>query len=126
MFGFVACKSKRSSDTDKAVKTAKELFFATYECNLNKIKELTTEKFYNTHYPYGDQEMEEMLKSVPEERRKESIDQIKNNTTSEALMNKDGNMVTVVFHNEITGREFTMQLIDTDGNGKWKVNEYDY
>ena len=123
---FIGCGSKRDENTERAADRAKAFFLGVYECDLEKIKANSTEDFYQKYCLYDDDTMMENLSSVPEERRKESIDQIKNHTTYEALMNSAGDVVTIVFHNKKTGKEITVQLVDPRGNGDWKVSDYDY
>lgn len=116
----------QSSPKSIAISRAKELFIATANGDVAKIKRLTTSAFYKEKYPYSDAKVRELLLRVPYEKRKRMIDQIRNHSKASAIINRAGDVVTVTLKNDVTGKEFLIRLIDENGNGNWRVSDYDY
>lgn len=85
-----------------------------------------TPEFYKENYPYSDSYVREMLLSVPIEKRKRMIDQIKNKSIPSTIINRAGDVITVTLTNKVTKKEITVQLIDENENGDWKVFNYWY
>ncbi len=116
----------QSPSKSLAVSRAKELVIATANGNVARIKQLTTPEFYKAKYPYPDATARELLLSAPYKKRQKLIDHIKNHCKSTTIINRAGDVITVIFDNQITGKEFTMRLLDEEGNGNWLVFDYDY
>lgn len=116
----------QTSAKNIAISRAKELMIATANGNVATIKRLTTPEFYKDKYPYSDATVRSMLLNVPYEKRQKMIDQVKNHCKATAIMNRAGDIITVSLANQITGKEFTIQLMDESGNGNWLVFEYYY
>lgn len=114
----------KPSDCDIAIERAKEAFYATANGDVAKLKRLLTPEFYKKYYPYSDAKVKEILLSVPIEKRKRMIDQIKNNSIYSAFINRAGDVITVTITNKSTKKEITFQLIDEKENGDWKVCNY--
>lgn len=114
----------QNSSKNIAIANAKALFIATANGDVAKIKKLTTTDFYREKYPYSDAKVREILLSVPLEKRKKAINQVRTQTKASAIMNRAGDVITVILDNQVTGKSFTMRLIEENGN--WLVYEYDY
>lgn len=114
----------QNSSKNIAIANAKALFIATANGDVSKIKKLTTTDFYRDKYPYSDAKVREILLSVPLEKRKKAINQVRTQTKASAIMNRAGDVITVILDNQVTGKSFTMRLIEENGN--WLVYEYDY
>ena len=114
----------QNSSKNIAIANAKALFIATANGDVAKIKKLTTTDFYREKYPYSDAKVREILLSVPLEKRKKAINQVRTQTKASAIMDRAGGVVTVILDNQVTGKSFTMLLIEENGN--WLVYEYDY
>jgi hypothetical protein len=109
-----------------AVKKAKAWFVAVANADIRKMKELLTPNFYSRSFPYDDNTIREILLSRPYQKRQEMIDQVMNHTTATTIMNRAGDAITVILDNNVTGKVFTIQLIDESGTGNWKICNYDY
>lgn len=120
------CAYAQKSSTDIAISRAKELFIATANGDVARIKKLTMPEFYKKKYPYSDTKVREMLLSVPYDKRQKLIDQIKNHCTASALRNRAGDFITVTLENKVTGKEFTICLMDENEDGNWRVISYEY
>lgn len=72
----------QQSSTDIAISRAKELFIATANGDVARIKKLTILECYKKKYPYSDAKVKELLLSVPYEKRQKLIDQIQNHCTA--------------------------------------------
>ena len=114
----------QNSSKNIAIANAKALFIATANGDVAKIKKLTTTDFYREKYPYSDAKVREILLSVPLEKRKKAINQVRTQTKASAIMNRAGDVITVILDNQVIGKSFTMRLIEENGN--WLVYEYDY
>lgn len=109
-----------------AIKRAKELFIATANGDVVKLKQILTPDFYKRHYPYSDSKARDILLSVPYERRQKMIDNISNHSEVTTIVNRAGDVITVMFSNKSNNKIFTVQLFDEYGNDDWKIFEYDY
>ena len=107
-----------------AISRAKAVFVATANGDVTKLKRLTTPEFYEEHYPYSDARVREILLSVPKQKRQNMIDQIQNNSTASTIMNRAGDVITVTLTNKTSKKEFTVQLLEEDGD--WKIFNYWY
>lgn len=116
----------QSSPRDVAIARAKAVFIATANGDVARLKQLMTPEFYKENYPYSDSYVREMLLSVPIEKRKRMIDQIKNKSIPSTIINRAGDVITVTLTNKVTKKEITVQLIDENENGDWKVFNYWY
>lgn len=116
----------QNSSTDIAISRAKELFIATANGDVARIKKLTMPEFYKQKYPYSDAKVRELLLSVSYEKRQKLIDQIKNHCKASALRNRAGDFITVTLENNVTGKEFTICLLDEEENGNWRIVSYEY
>ena len=114
----------QNSAKNTAIANAKALFIAMANGDVTKIKELTTAEFYREKYPYSDAKVREILLSVPLVKRKKAINQVRTQTKASAIMNRAGDVITVILDNQVTGKSFTMRLVEENGN--WLVYEYDY
>ncbi len=84
---------------EAAIKIAKELFVATANGDVNRLKQLMTSDFYKQHYPYSDAKVREMLLSVPYARRQNMKDQILNHSDVSTVINRPGDVITVFLTN---------------------------
>lgn len=116
----------QKSSTDIAISRAKELIIATANGDISRIKKLTTPEFYKEQYPYSDAEIQGLLLSVPYEKRQKLIDHIRNHSKASALRNRAGDFITVIIENTITGKDFTIGMLDVEGNGDWRAISYEY
>lgn len=114
------------NSSDIAISRAKELFIATANGDVARIKKLTMPEFYKQKYPYSDAKVRELLLSVSYEKRQKLIDQIKNHCKASALRNRAGDFITVTLENNVTGKEFTICLLDKEENGNWRIVSYEY
>lgn len=126
---LTSCHNKISSqeateDENIAMDRAEQLFIATFEGDVDKIKELTSPEFYDDVYIFDDETVRQELLSVPAAKREESINQVKNNSTYEA--STDGDVITVYCTNNVNHKEFILKFKDIDGNGNWVVFEKNY
>ncbi len=117
--------SAQISSRDIAVSRAKEVFVATANGDVAKLKQLTTQDFYKENYPYSDSRVREILLSVPAEKRKRMINQIQNQCTATTRTNRTGDVITVTLTNKVTKKIFTVQLIK-DNKDNWKIFNYWY
>ena len=126
------CYNTQSSTTEVeqmkaiAVKKARALFVAVANADIRKMKELLTPDFYSQNFPYDDDRIREILLSRPYHKRQEMIDQVMNHTKATTIMNRAGDVITVTLDNNVTGKVFTIQLLDESGTGNWKIFNYDY
>lgn len=112
---------------DFAVERAKQIWIATAQGDVQTLHEYTTEDFFDRQYGgYTDEEIREILLSVPYERREKMIDHINNHTTITTYPNSAGDVVTVEFLDDISGKVMTFQLVDETGLEDWKVFDYSY
>lgn len=118
--------SYQSRNIAIAKKRAKEVFVATANGDIAKLKQLLTPEFYKRYYPYSDSKMREILLSVPYEQRQKMVDQALHHDEITAFTNRAGDVITVTFANKNNNKMFTMQLMDEYGNGDWRVFDYDY
>ena len=110
-----------------AIERAKQIFYAVANGDVRKIRNLTTDDFYDDKFGmYSDDEVREILLNVPYERRQEMINQIQNDVVPEVIMNRAGDVMTVILTNNRTGKDFMVQFIDTDGYGDWRIFDYTY
>lgn len=116
----------QNSSHNVAITRAKALFVATANGDVAKLKQLMTPEFYKENYPYSDSRVRDLLLSVPVEKRERMIDQIQNKSLTSTIMNRAGDVITVTFTNKITKKEITVQLLDENENGDWKVFNYWY
>lgn len=116
----------QTSSRDIAIERAKAVFVATANGDVASLKQLMTPEFYKENYPYSDARVREILLSVPIEKRKRAIDQIKNKSIPSTIINRAGDVITVTLTNKVTKKEITVQLIDENENGNWKVFNYWY
>ncbi len=114
------------SSRDVAIARAKAVFIATANGDVAKLKQLMTPEFYRENYPYSDSQVREILLGVPAEKRKSLIHQIQNQCTPSTVKNRAGDVITVTLINKVTKKEITVQLIDEDETGNWKVFNYWY
>lgn len=68
----------------------------------------------------------EILLSVPYQNRKKLIDHVQNQSVASTIINRAGDVITVILTNKLSQKEFTVQLNDEYGNGNWKVFAYWY
>lgn len=118
--------SSSQNQREVAIKRAKEAFIATANGDVAKLEKLLTPDFYSQYYPYSDAKVKEILLSVPYERRKLMIDQISYNTDVSTIVNRAGDVITVMFTNRTNHSIFTVQLLDEYGTGDWRIFDYDY
>lgn len=52
--------------------------------------------------------------------------QIVNQSEATTIMNRAGDVITVILTNKVTKKVFTIQLIDESETGDWKVFNYEY
>lgn len=109
-----------------AIERAKAVFYATANGDVAKLKQLMTPEFYKENYPYSDAKVREILLSVPIDKRKRMIDHIKNNSIPSTIINRARDVITVTLTNKVTKKEITVQLIDENESGDWKVFNYWY
>lgn len=110
---------------DIAVERARQIWIATATGDVQTLRQFTTGDFFDTQYRgYSDDELRDILLSVPYDRRQKMIDHIKNHCSVEVYPNSAGDVVSVVFTNEITGKPMTFQLVDETGDQDWKLFEY--
>ena len=93
--------------------------------DVSALKRLLTSDFYNKNFPYNDAYIRELLLGVPKSKRERLIDHV-NRSEITAIPNRTGDVVTVIFTNTVTGKDFTVRLIDEYGNGNWKIYEFEY
>lgn len=112
---------------DSAVERAKQIWIATATGDVQTLRDYTTEDFFDNQYGgYTDEEIREMLLSVPYERREKLIDHVSNHSTITTYPNSAGDVVTVEFLDDISGKIMTFQLVDETGDNDWKVFDYTY
>lgn len=75
---------------------------------------------------YNDAKVKEILLSVPYERRQQMIEQIQKHSDVSTIVNRAGDVITVMFTNRINKKVFTVQLLDEYGTGDWRIFDYDY
>ena len=120
-----SCNGANSNDESIAIERTKEFFIANFEGDVDKLKQNTTPEFYEENYLLRDDEqLKSMLLSVPSEKREKSKNEIKNNSTFKA--SQDGDVITVTCTNNTTGKQFIVELKNTDGNGNWLITDYIY
>lgn len=117
--------SKTKESYNQCAVIAKKVFYAVASGDVSILKRYLTTEFYRTSFPYSDVYIREMLLSVPKEKRDRLIDHV-NRAEITTIPNKVGDVVTVIFSNPFTGKDYTMQLIDEYENGDWKVFEIQY
>lgn len=118
--------SARKSSEEIAIARAKAVFIATANGDVAQLKRLMTPEFYEENYPYSDARVREILLSVPAAKRKSMIDNIQNKCKASTLINRAGDVITVILTNTVTNKEFTVQLLDEKGNNDWIVFNYWY
>ena len=74
----------------------------------------------------GNDQNREILLSVPEAKRKQLRNDITNNSTVTTIPNNAGDVITIIFTNKRTNKDFTVQLVDEKENNDWKVFDYTY
>lgn len=116
----------QNTSREIAIERAKTVFYATANGDVTKLKQLMTPEFYKENYPYSDAKVREILLSIPIKKRKRMIDQIKNKSIPSTIINRAGDVITVTLTNKVTKKEITVQLIDENENGDWKVFNYWY
>lgn len=116
----------QNSSRNVAIERAKAIFYATANGDVTKLKQLMTPDFYRKNYPYSDAKVREILLSIPIEKRKRLIDQIKNQSIPSTIINRAGDVITVFLTNKVTKKEITVQLVDENECGDWKVFNYWY
>lgn len=126
LFSIDTYSQKATTSRRIAIQRVEELFIATANGDVDKIKKLMTHDFYKIKYPYSDAAVRKILLDAPYEKRQKLIDHIKHHSRKKAYLNRAGDMITVYLSNLATGKEFTIQLIDENGNGNWLVCDYDY
>lgn len=109
-----------------AITSAKAVFYATANGDVAKLKQLMTPEFYKENYPYSDDKVREILLNVPLEKRERMIDQIKNMSKVSTIISHAGDIITVTLNNKVTNKGITVQLIDKNVSGDWKVFNYWY
>lgn len=108
---------------DQCVSIAKKVLYAMANGDVSTLKHYLSTKFYRTNFPYSDAYIRKMLLSVPKNKRDKLINHV-NQSKITTIPNNAGDVVTVIFTNIATGKDYTMQLIDEYENGDWKVSEY--
>ena len=93
--------------------------------DVSALERLLTSECYNENFPYNDAYVRELLLGVPKSKRERLIDHV-NRSEITAIPNRTGDVVTVIFTNTVTGKDFTVRLIDEYGNGNWKIYEFEY
>lgn len=116
----------QNSHRDIAIERAKDVFYATANGDVAKLKQLMTPEFYKENYPYSDDKVREILLNVPLEKRERMIDQIKNMSKVSTIISHAGDIITVTLNNKVTNKGITVQLIDKNVSGDWKVFNYWY
>lgn len=111
---------------DIAVSRAKEVFIATSNGDVETLKRLLTPDFYRESYPFSDERTREILLEVPSSKRETLRNDILNNCTVTTIPNRAGDVITVIFTNNRTKKDFTVQLVDEEGNNDWKIFDYIY
>ena len=118
-------KRKTRKTCDRCVAIAKKCFYAVANGDVSALKRLLTSECYNENFPYNDAYVRELLLGVPKSKRERLIDHV-NRSEITAIPNRTGDVVTVIFTNTVTGKDFTVRLIDESGNGNWKIYEFEY
>lgn len=120
-----ALKGDSRSASNQCIDVAKKVFYAVANGDVSILKRYLTTTFYRTSFPYSDARTREVLLSVPKSKRDRLINHV-NRAEITTIPSKAGDVVTVIFTNTLTGKDYTMQLIDEYENGDWKVFEILY
>jgi len=111
---------------NKAAKTAKNLFIAVANGDVAMLKRITTANFYYSNFPYGDERTKTDLLKMPYHRRAKLVDHIRNHASIDIVPTSERNIVTIIFTNTISKKEFYVILIDDNENNEWKVFDSTY
>lgn len=114
-------KAKRQ----KAVAVARQVFVAVANGDVASLKSCTTEEFYQSEFPYDDDTIRNILLSVPVHQRRKLIEHI-NTSDVTVVPNRAGDVMTVIFTNKVTDKDYVVQLLDEPGAGGWKIFSYTY
>ncbi|MBQ3605078.1 MAG: hypothetical protein II990_02355 [Muribaculaceae bacterium] len=109
-----------------AVSRAKELAIAISNGDVETLKRLLSADFYRDEFPFSDERTREILLEVPASKRERLRNDIINNCSVTTIPNRAGDVITVIFTNNRTKKDFTVQLVDEEGNNDWRVFEFMY
>lgn len=128
--GSVSCPDVQNVEVcnkkDDVIKVIKELYYATANGDVAKIKKLTTPDFYKEQYPYSDEFLRKELLSVPYKRRQDLITHIDKNSDFTVVFSTPGDYATVWIDDRVTGKNMRYGLLYDFDDNCWRICDYEY
>lgn len=116
----------QKTSRDIAISRVKAVFDATAKGDVDRLKGLLTSELYQKTYPYSDSYVREMLLNVPADNRERLLCQIQDQCEISTIMNRAGDVMTVILTDKLTKKDLKIQLLDEYGDGNWRICNYWY